>query len=137
METSRTLIIKNDIAELNRMVDFLETLEAEGVLPTALLGPINLVLEEALSNVIFYAYDTQGSEEIKVDFHFDEKQMKIVISDGGKAFDPTLEVDPDISLGVEERPVGGLGIYLIRKLMDEVSYSRVEEMNVLSLVKRL
>lgn len=112
-------------------------MKVEGLMPASLLGPINLVLEEALSNVIFYAFDKQGGEEIEIVFLFDEKQLKIVISDGGKAFDPTLEVDPDISLGVEERPVGGLGIYLIRKLMDEVSYSRVEEKNVLSLVKRL
>lgn len=137
METSRTLIIRNDIAELNRMVAFLETLEGEGLLPVALVGPINLVLEEALSNVIFYAYDTQGNEEIHIDFLFEGNQLKITISDGGKAFDPTLEIDPDITLGVEERPIGGLGIYLIRKLMDEVNYARVEEKNVLSLVKRL
>lgn len=137
METSRTLIIRNDIAELNRMVAFLETLEGEGLLPVALVGPINLVLEEALSNVIFYAYDTQGNEEIRIDFLFEENQLKITIIDGGKAFDPTLEIDPDISLGVEDRPIGGLGIYLIRKLMDEVIYNRVEEKNVLSLVKRL
>lgn len=137
METSRTLIIRNDIVELNRMVTFLETMEGEGLLPVTLLGPINLVLEEALSNVIFYAYDTQGNEEIQIDFLFEENQLKITISDGGKAFDPTLEIDPDISLGVEDRPIGGLGIYLIRKLMDEVIYNRVEEKNVLSLVKRL
>lgn len=137
METSRTLIIRNDIDELNRMVAFLETLEGEGLLPVALVGPINLVLEEALSNVIFYAYETQGNEEIQIDFLFEENQLKITISDGGKAFDPTLEIDPDISLGVEDRPIGGLGIYLIRKLMDEVKYARVEEKNVLSLVKRL
>jgi anti-sigma regulatory factor (Ser/Thr protein kinase) len=62
--------------------------------------------------------------------------MTVVISDEGKPYDPTQKEDPDINLPVEDRPIGGLGIFLIRQIMDEVKYSREDRQNRLTLVKR-
>jgi len=132
----KQLVIQNDIAELNRVVAFLEGLEEEWELPLAIITPINLVLEEALSNVIFYAYEKGSSHEIKIDFAHSANQLDITITDTGKPFDPTQKEDPDIELSVEDRPIGGLGIFLIRKIMNEVSYERVGQENILRMTKK-
>ena len=138
METKehKQLIIQNDIAELNTVVTFLEGLEEEWQLPLAIITPINLVLEEALTNVIFYAYEKGSTHEIKIDFAHTANQLDITITDTGKPFDPTKKEDPDIELSVEERPIGGLGIFLIRKIMSEVSYERVGKENILRMTKK-
>ncbi len=132
----KQLVIQNDIAELNRVVAFIDGLEEEWQLPLALITPINLVLEEALSNVIFYAYEKGSSHEIKIDFAHSSNQLDITITDTGKPFDPTQKEDPDIELSVEDRPIGGLGIFLIRKIMNEVSYERVGQENILRMSKK-
>lgn len=136
MKEHKQLIIQNDIAELNRVVAFLEGLEEEWQLPFAIITPINLVLEEALTNVIFYAYEKGSTHEIKIDFAYTANQLDIKITDTGKPFDPTQKEDPDIKLSVEERPIGGLGIFLIRKIMNEVSYERVGQENILRMTKK-
>ncbi len=132
----KQLVIQNDIAELNRVVAFLEELEEAWDLPLTIITPINLVLEEALSNVIFYGFEKGTSHEIKIGFEHTANQLAITITDEGKPFDPTQKEDPDIELSAEDRPIGGLGIFLIRKIMDEVSYERVGQRNILRMIKK-
>lgn len=136
-EIYKQLTIRNKIEELNRVVVFLEQLEVEWQLPASSLVSINLVLEEALSNVIFYAYEDESVQEIRIDFEYADNQLDITIRDRGKPFDPTRNEDPDIDLPVEERPIGGLGIFLIRKIMDEVNYERLGEENILRMSKKI
>jgi anti-sigma regulatory factor (Ser/Thr protein kinase) len=95
------------------------------------------VLEEAFSNVIFYAFDDKDTHMIGVEFILEKDKLTIVLKDGGKPFDPTAKEDPDTTLSVEERPIGGLGIFLIKKMMDEVYYQRVSDKNHLTMVKYL
>jgi len=97
--------------------------------------PINLVLEEALSNVIFYAYEAGSSQEIHIEIEYVAPRLKITIKDTGKAFDPIQKEDPNLHLPVEERPIGGLGIFLMRKIMDEISYERLGKENILRMTK--
>lgn len=139
METNKThkqLIISNDIAELGRVVAFLDVIEEEWVLPSSLIMPLNLVLEEALTNVIFYAYEKESKNEIVIDFEKRGNELEIKITDSGKPFDPTLKSDPDITLPIDERPIGGLGILLIKKIMDKVTYQRKESFNILLMTKK-
>lgn len=136
-QNHKQLVISNNIAELNRVVAFLDELEESWMLPMTFMTPLNLVMEEALTNVIFYAYEEGSNNEILVDFYFADNQLAIKITDSGKPFDPTAKADPDISLSVEDRPIGGLGIFLIRKIMDKVSYERVGQQNVLCMTKML
>lgn len=132
---NKTLVIRNDIDELNRLVVFLEELEEEWELPMGLIPSINLALEEALTNVIFYAYEKNTENEITVDFSREGKKLTIVITDTGKPYDPLQKEDPDVSLSAEDRPIGGLGIFLIKQIMDEVSYQRIENKNQLIMIK--
>jgi serine/threonine-protein kinase RsbW len=137
VQNHKLLIISNDITELNRVVAFLDELEESWMLPMTFMTPLNLVMEEALTNVIFYAYEVGSKNEIQIDFGLIGNQLDIKITDSGKPFDPTNKPDPDISLSVEDRPIGGLGIFLIRKIMDEVSYERVGQHNVLQMTKTI
>lgn len=137
METSlsKQLVIRNDVSELSRVQAFVEEIEALGMFPASFSMQLNLVLEEALSNIIFYAYEPGSVQSITIDFIYRDKSLEINIMDTGKAFDPTAKEDPDINLPAEERPIGGLGIFLIKKIMDELSYTRRGEHNVLKMKK--
>lgn len=132
---SKQLVIRNDVSELNRVQAFTEELEALGMFPASFSMQLNLVLEEALSNIIFYAYQQGSSHTIQVDFVALDKSLEVTITDSGKAFDPTAKEDPDINLPAQERPIGGLGIFLIKKIMDELSYTRKQEYNILKMKK--
>ena len=133
----KTLRIKNDIHELSMMNQFLEEAGEELGLSTAFMMSLNLVMEEAVSNIIFYAY--KGDVEDAVDISLVREGGELIVTwrDHGIAFAPTLRNDPHITLSAEDRPIGGLGIFLIKKIMDEVSYQRVDERNVFIMKKKI
>lgn len=137
MGKSKSLVLKNDIRELNRLATFLEDLEEEWNLPAPLILSINLALEEALVNVVFYAFEEGKESLINIDFNLEAKKLTLVLTDHGKEYDPTGKADPDLNLPIEERQIGGLGIFLIKKIMDTVTYERVNDLNRLTMVKYL
>lgn len=98
---------------------------------------INLALEEAVVNVMNYAYPKGTYGEIVITATYRDNSLTFTINDAGTPFDPTKVADADISLSAEERPIGGLGIHLVRQIMDEVSYSYENKHNILTLKKRL
>lgn len=133
----KTLILKNDIAEISRLAEFVENLGEEFMLTPDLVFNLNLVLEEAVSNVILYAYPKEEHEIITLSAKKDDNMLIFVLTDSGKEFDPTQIPDADVSLSAEEREIGGLGIFLIRQIMNTVEYQRIEGRNVLTLGKEL
>lgn len=137
MPERKTLSISNRIAELAIVGEFLEALGEEWDIPLPVVLSVNLALEEALTNVISYGYDDQDHHVIDMSFEKDGRKLTMVITDDGHAYDPTQREDPDITLAAEDRPIGGLGIFLIKKNMDSVTYQRSEERNHLILTKIL
>ncbi len=133
----KTLLIDNQLDELSRVVEFLEELGEEWGLAMTLVFSLNLVLEEALTNVILYGFDNDDKHAIEINFKKVDRELSITIIDDGRAYDPTLKADPDITLSVDERPIGGLGIFLIKKIMDSVEYQRKENKNFLMLKKNI
>lgn len=133
----KTLIIQNEINELNRLAQFIEELGEELQLKPDLVFNLNLVLEEAVSNIILYAYPKQMCNEITIQADWSEQSLIFTITDTGKPFDPTQVAEADITLSAEERPIGGLGIFLIKQIMNEVEYQRIEGRNVFTLKKDL
>ena len=133
----KTLILKNDIAEISRLAEFVENLGEEFMLTPDLVFNLNLVLEEAVSNVILYAYPKEEHDIITLSAKKDDNMLIFVLTDSGKEFDPTQIPDADVSLSAEEREIGGLGIFLIRQIMNTVEYQRIEGRNVLTLGKEL
>jgi len=92
-------------------------------------------LEEAATNVVMYAYDAPRTGTVDIEVLVLEDKVKTVLSDNGRAFDPTSAPEPDITAPGEDRPIGGLGIFLVRKLMDEVRYERRDGRNILTMIK--
>jgi serine/threonine-protein kinase RsbW len=132
-----TLIIKNRIDELPVLAVRIEELSEKWELPMALTMNINLVLEEAISNIIFYGFRDSEIHKISVTLLLENKILTIIILDDGIPFDPTAKSKPDVTLPAEDRPIGGLGIFLISKLMDSVNYSRENNRNILTLIKNI
>jgi sigma-B regulation protein RsbU (phosphoserine phosphatase) len=134
----KILILRNEQTELSRLETFVEVLGEELTLPPALVNSLNLVLEEAIANIILYAYpDGQTDQITLLAKKNNDNRLIFTITDSGVAFDPTKIEEPDITLSAEERPIGGLGMFLIKKIMDEVKYQRVDGKNVLRLTKTL
>ena len=98
---------------------------------------LNLAIEEAVVNVMSYAYPAGTKGDVDIDAEADDEQLKFVISDSGTPFDPTQKGEVDTTLSAEERGIGGLGIHLIRQIMDSINYERVDGKNVLTLRKKL
>jgi serine/threonine-protein kinase RsbW len=131
------IIITNHVEELPILAEKIETLAENWELSMPLAMNINLSLEEAVSNVIFYAYDDEKEHNITIALSLETKILTIKVIDDGKPFDPTARQQPDVSLPAEDRPIGGLGIFLIKKLMDEVIYTRDNNLNILTLIKNI
>ena len=98
---------------------------------------INLALEEAISNIIMYAYPQEEEHKIYLKVNAAKQQLIFLLTDNGLSFDPTDVPDVDLSLSAEERQIGGLGIFLIRSIMNEVSYQRLDGENRLIMKKNL
>ena len=133
----KKLILQNEVAEISKLAIFIEELGEEFGLSPELVFNLNLVLEEAVSNVILYAYPKEEHQTISLIARKKDNQLFFVLTDSGKEFDPTQAPDADITLSAEDRPIGGLGIFLIRQIMNTVEYQRIEGKNVLTLGKEL
>ena len=133
----KKLVIKNEISEIGKLATFIEELGEELVLTPDLIFNLNLALEEAVTNVIFYAYPKEEQKDIFISANMSDNILIFVLTDSGKEFDPTKVPDADITLSAEEREIGCLGIFLIRQIMDTVEYQRIDGKNVLSMSKQL
>jgi anti-sigma regulatory factor (Ser/Thr protein kinase) len=99
---------------------------------------IAVVIDELFANIAMYAYDGgKGEAIVGVDVSGEPQVVSITFKDRGKPFDPLAKEDPDVTLSVEERPIGGLGIFMVKKMMDEVIYRYEEGMNVLTVRKKI
>lgn len=134
---NRIFRVDNKIEELARVAVFLEELGEEWGFSTPFVLSLNLVLEEALTNIILYGLDQNSKQYIDINFNKTDEVLIVTIIDDGSEYDPTLKADPDITLPAEERPIGGLGIFLIKKIMDNVQYQRKENRNYLILTKNI
>ena len=124
--------IKSIAKAIAPIIGVLEDAEADFVLT----NKIEVAIDEILTNISLHAY-APGSGNIDIDYSLDDhsRLFTVVITDEGVAFDPLEKEDPDVSLSEKERPIGGLGIYIVKNVMDEVTYSRVGNKNVLTLKK--
>ena len=136
-DAPRRLVLHNDIQQLSRLQEFIEEIgEAKG-LDSGTVSQINLALEEAVTNVILYAYPEGTDGLVEIEARAGEKALEFVITDEGAPFDPTTRKDADIHASLENRPIGGLGIHLIRHIMDSVRYERANGKNILTITKKI
>jgi len=131
------LILTNDLSEIERLAhEVMEFGKAQN-LPDRAVFNLNLVLEEIVANIISYGYDDEDPHSILVDCTVDGTMLSLVISDDGKSFNPLEAKHPELDKPLEEREIGGLGIFLVRHFMDTVDYKRENGRNILTLSKDL
>jgi sigma-B regulation protein RsbU (phosphoserine phosphatase) len=131
----RSLTLPNDVQTIPKLSGFVETVCEASNLDMDTCMQMNLAIEEAVVNVMNYAYPKGVKGMVNIDATISSKGLKFVISDNGKPFDPTAKAEVDTSLSAEERGIGGLGIHLIRQIMDGINYEYIDGRNVLTLLK--
>ena len=132
-----TLVLKNDIHEVTRFSSFIKSAIAKLGIETSLARQLRLAVEEAVVNVIEYAYPIGTDGDITIKMMSDGHLLRFQIMDAGVPFDPTAKEKTDTTLSVEDRQIGGLGILLVRELMDSINYEREDDKNVLTLIKKI
>jgi sigma-B regulation protein RsbU (phosphoserine phosphatase) len=132
-----SLTLHNDVKEVTALSAFIKEVLARLEIGKPLAPKLRLALEEAVVNVMEYAYPTGTKGEVGIRVTSDGQQLKFIITDSGISFNPTEVATADTTLSAEERPVGGLGILLVRELMDSINYERTNGKNVLTLLKNV
>ncbi len=134
----KEIVILNDVSELRKLQDAVEAITDEWQLSMKLSMNLNLVLEEIVSNIIFYGYEDDAKHEIILDIIKYKEEIRISITDDAKAFDMMAsKAFDEMNKEVEDRKIGGLGIHFVKTLMDRVEYKRVDEKNILILHKNI
>ena len=129
------ITLHNDVEQITLLPEFVEAVAKEAQLEHEATFNLNLALEEAVTNVIMYAYPEGTDGMVDIEAVVDGKRVMFVITDSGKPFDPTAKEDIDINAKMDERQIGGLGIHLVRTIMDTVNYERKGEKNILTITK--
>ena len=127
--------MKNNVAELSRVAKFIDELSVEMKLTDEMHMNLGLVLEEMVSNVIFYAYPEGTEATIELAAESDGRSLTFLISDRGREFDPTQMECNDMDVDPAERPLGGMGIFIVKNIMNHVSYQRLDGRNLLTMKK--
>lgn len=128
----QTLQLVNDVNEVSRLAPWVDKIIKAYGIPQDKTFNLNLAIEEAVVNVMNYAYNEPG-QPINIEASVENDCLLVTITDNGKEFDPTAAAEPDLDLPAEERPIGGLGVMLVRHIASEVKYERVNDSNRLSL----
>ena len=132
----KQLTLPAELENLQEMVEFIRKGAIDRGLENKTVYQIHLSCEEALINIINYAYpENKGNIEIRYEPYENSNGIVMEIIDQGVPFNPLEKPDPDLDVPLEEREIGGLGIFMIKQIMDEVSYRRNNDKNILTLVK--
>ena len=133
----RELTFKTEEQELMRVAEFMENVCDELQLDMHVAMKLQVAMEEMVTNVIFYAYPEGTSADITLTAESDGKELTFVLSDTGKPFDPTAKEDADLDVNPMDREQGGMGILIVKNIMNEVSYQRLGDTNQLTMKKTL
>ena len=133
----KTIVLPNDTQEVPRLNAFVEEVCQTVGFDDMVTMEIKLAVEEAVVNVMTYAYAPGQSGDVTIEAASNNVRMKFTIIDSGKPFDPTVQAEVDTTLSAKQRNIGGLGIHIIRQNMDSINYERIDGHNVLTLRKKI
>ena len=133
----RRLAVTGQAAQLPVLTHFLQQFWSTAGLPAAGLNGFELALEEIFMNVVMHASHGGSMPQVEVSLALADDGVTMAVEDNGPAFDPLSLPAPDVAANLGARPIGGLGVFLVRRLMDAVSYQRVGACNRLSMSKRI
>ncbi|MBE6373752.1 MAG: ATP-binding protein [Lentisphaerae bacterium] len=130
------LVLTTEIAEFDRLRSWFQEFARQLELPEEITSRMLIAADEVFTNIAEYAYPgTAGQVEVSAEQQ--GAMLRLTFEDTGKPFDPTKSADPDIQAPAAERPIGGLGIFVMKRLMDQVEYRRENGCNILTLSKRI
>ena len=135
--TSRRTAVPADPAQLTVLTEFLREFGSAAALAPAHVGTLELALEEIFLNIAMHGSEPGIAPRVEVSLHLGTDAVTMTVEDDGPQFDPLSLPPPDVTASLADRRVGGLGVFLVRKLMDTVSYARVAGHNQLRMSKRL
>lgn len=125
--------LKPSLDNLDQVTDFIDNLLSEGGVSNKLIFKVNMAIDEIYSNIARYS----GATEARVGCNVAENKVSLRFVDNGSPYDPTVKEDPDTTLSADEREIGGLGIYMVKKIMDDISYEYKDGRNILILEKNI
>jgi anti-sigma regulatory factor (Ser/Thr protein kinase) len=129
--------LRNNLSELATLCEKMESVGQTLGLSRRCLFEMNLALDELFTNIISYGFQDQSEHFIRVNISADQDVLTVVLEDDGMAFNPVARIPPEVPCTLDECKVGGLGIHLVKNLMDEIVYERRAGMNVLTLKKSI
>jgi len=134
----KELTIAATVENIETVTDFVnEQLEAIDC-PMKAQMQIDIAIDELFSNIAQYAYGTEtGQATVRVEALEDPESVMITFMDNGVPYDPLTKADPDTTLSADEREIGGLGIFMVKKSMDDISYEYKDGQNILRIIKKL
>lgn len=130
------ITVKADISSLDTVIDFVQGILELAECSMKLINSVNLVIEEVFVNIAHYAYE-QNEGNAEIECVIDGGVLTVVFQDFGVPYNPLLHEDPDVTQSLENRAVGGLGILLVKRIMDEQEYARIDGANRFTLRKKL
>jgi serine/threonine-protein kinase RsbW len=133
MRTDITL--KNDLIEIERLAGRVRDFGRENRLSEELVGEIRLVLEEIVTNIISYGYADRADHAIDVNIVNSEQDITLRVRDDARPFNPLEQPGPDLEIPIEDRGIGGMGIHIVREIMDEIDYRREYNGNLLVMTR--
>ena len=135
MQDELVIELKGQLTEIARLAGQVEAFGSRNHVPDTAIGHINLALDELITNTISYGVVDAPSHRIKVTLRLDHGALSVELLDNGRPFSPFQAGDPDLTRSLEDRAIGGLGLYFVRKLMDHVDYEHVNGHNRVTLIK--
>ena len=133
----KSLVLPCDLQEVPRLNAFVEEVCQEVGFDQIVTAQMKVAVEEAVVNVMKYAYPAGQQRDVTIEAASNDARLKFTIIDCGKPFDPTVQSAADTTLPAKERKIGGLGIHIIRQNMDSINYERIDQLNVLTLRKKI
>ena len=130
-----TIVLANRLTELERVAHEVEAFGEAHRIAAKLIFNVNVALDEILTNVISYGYPQGGEHVITVRLALRAAELVIEVEDDGRPFNPLEIAPPALKESPEERPIGGLGLHLVRKMMDRLEYRREQDKNILLMIK--
>lgn len=128
---TKTITVKPSGEAVSEVTEFVENILSDNEIPFKTIAQVNVAIDEIFSNIALYS----GATSATVTCTLNDDNIEIVFSDNGKPYDPTANEDPDTTLSADEREIGGLGIFMVKKTMDDISYEYKENKNILTIRK--
>ena len=133
----QTLSVEASTKHLAEVRDFVAAHAKNIGLSDKDISEIRLAVDEAYTNIIKHAYNNHGTEKVNIEIGSDAQKLWISLIDEGESFDPKTYSEPDLMQRIKDKKRGGMGVYLIRKVMDQVQYNRKGQKNEIRMVKKL